>query len=537
MRWLILAAAALLAIPTVAGHAVYLASDPAKGARLTEAPGEVWVLLTEPVDPSTFNFMVLAADGAEVSVGDAILVAEPNARMSVPLPPGLGEGAYLARWQVLSTADGHITTGSFGFAIGDAEPPAADDDERTQASLLSPWARFGAFLGMALAAGAILFAVIGRPVPWTQPGLDRFLVAGTALNAAGVAALLADTVRQSGLPARTVIATDVGAVLAVRLAASLLALAAALAARKALPSRWLAAAAAGLVVAGLMSARLGHASLAGASAIFVDWMHLAAVETWLGGILLYLAVLLRAWRRDGPEAEVRQLGTRFGTVALACVIVIVLTGTVTTWTITRDYIPDARLLASAWGRFLAIKVGLMGIMLAAAAVNRRMIRAGSVGRRAQRLRRTVQVEAVFGVGALFLAALLTSISPPATATAPASGEDGLEPFEVHGESYMMLAQWDRQPASGASTVLSFRLTTHHGDAVENNTCGRSSCILLQLRPDSSEELQVYGVEPEGAGRWRTQPVLWVAPGQYNATIQVQTADVYLDELSFNVTVA
>jgi hypothetical protein len=102
---------------------------------------------------------------------------------------------------------------------------------------------------------------------------------------------------------------------------------------------------------------------------------------------------------------------------------------------------------------------------------------------------------------------------------------------------MMLGRWSAAPSSGSSTTLEFRLTNHHGDPVVNNTCGRDDCILLQVRPEGTQDMQVYPASPRGGGQWSTEAILWVSPGQYKATLQVQTADVYLDKLSFTVTVA
>lgn len=556
MRWTLAAVlAALLLVPGVAAHAVYLESDPAKGARLDSAPAEGWVRLTEPVDPDTYSFEVIDQQGAKASTGKSSLVAGPQALLSIALKPDLPEGAYLMRWQVLSTADGHVTTGSTGFAVGDATPPASSAGGDTQTSLLSPWARFASFLGLCLAAGALLFSVIGRRVEWTQPGLPRLLVIGCIVNTIGVLLLYFDTMWQSGLDMVEVAKTGVGNVLVVRLVASFAALGVAESATKrgTIFPRTAALIAATLLVSGAASARLGHASLSGASAILVDLMHLVTVAVWVGGLLVYWAILLRAGRQESPEGDVRALGLAFGPVALACVVLLTITGLATTWTITRDYVPDLSLLGSAWGRFLAIKVGLLVAMLVVAALNRYVLLGakeglpgllakpfsswvGQVGPGGQRLRRTVQVEAIFGFGTLFLAALLTSISPPSTATATATSETEVD-VEGMGMYYGFFGSWDKQPAAGASTVLTIQIVNHHeGNLVANNTCGRDSCIMLELTPPDGEGVQVYTLQPIEGKRWQTEPILWVSPGFYQAVVKAQTSDIYLDEMPFDVRV-
>ncbi len=559
MRWFLAVLAAVLLAPVVAGHAVYLESSPAKGERLATAPTEAWVRLTEPVDPDTYSFEVIDTQGNKASAGKPSLVAGPQARLSTNLRNDLSDGAYLMRWQVLSTADGHVTSGSTGFAIGDATPPpSSTDGDDTQTSLVSPWARLASFLGLSLAAGALLFSWLGRRIAWTQPGLPRLLVAGAIINTLGVVLLFLDTVRQSGLSFSAVAKTDVGLVLVVRLVASFVAVGIAEAIAKVGVVRRNAAIGVilCLLVASAASARLGHASLYGASAILVDLMHLATVSVWVGGLFVYWAILLRAARRESPEADVRSLGISFGPIALGCVAALTVTGLVTTWTITRDYVPGLDLLQSAWGRFLALKVGLLGVMLAAAAVNRYVLLAapgtrpspvvkpfatwiGQVGPSGQSLRRVLQVEAIFGVGTLFLAALLTSISPPSVIAA--STAEGAQPVEIEalGEVYGFFGTWDEAPASGASTALTFRIVDHHeGAPVTNNTCGRDSCVWLEVTPPGEGGgVQVFRAEPYGSGQWRTAPILWVEPGFYSAVLKVQTEYVYLDEMPFDVAVA
>lgn len=556
MRWTFAAIAALVLLPGVAAHAVYLESDPSKGARLDAAPAEAWVRLTEPVDPDTYSFEVIDQDGAKASIGRPRLDAGPQARLSIAMKPDLPAGGYLMRWQVLSTADGHVTSGSTGFALGDVAPPASStDDGDTQTSLLSPWARLASFLGLSLAAGALLFSMIGRRVEWTQPGLPRLLVIGCIVNTVGVLLLYFDTMWQSGLDMVEVARTGVGNVLVVRLVASFAALGVAETATKqgVIVPRTAATIAAVLLVSGAASARLGHASLAGASAILVDLLHLAGVTVWVGGLLVYWAILLRAGDRESTEGDVRTLGLAFGPVAMGCVVLLTITGLATTWTITRDYVPGLSLLDSAWGRFLAIKVALLVVMLTVAALNRHVLLGvkegwpgrlgkpfsdwvGQVGPGGQRLRRTVQVEAIFGFGTLFLAALLTSISPPSTATATAATETEVE-VEGTGTYYGFFGSWEQQPAAGTSTVLTIHIVNQHeGNLVANNTCGRDSCIMLELTPPGRGGVQVYTLQSIEGKRWQTEPILWVNPGFYQGVIKAQTSDVYLDEMPFDVRV-
>ena len=111
-------------------------------------------------------------------------------------------------------------------------------------------------------------------------------------------------------------------------------------------------------------------------------------------------------------------------------------------------------------------------------------------------------------------------------------------MEAMGQRYMLVGAWDGPLRPGLSSRLEFHLMDHHhGMDVANNTCGRSDCLLLEVQPPGNGSgAQVYAAKPQGDGTWRTDAILWVERGTYEATLKVQTADVYLEEIRFSVAV-
>lgn len=184
----------------------------------------------------------------------------------------------------------------------------------------------------------------------------------------------------------------------------------------------LAALLAGALAAGLAWA--GHANREsgadGAIHHLSDAIHLLAAGAWLGGLAPLAATLRRLRRlptREDLDSGARVV-VRFGTLAAACVGVLVATGVVNARYTLRS--PMA-LLDTPYGQLLMLKLILFSSMLAIAAVNRARltpalgarddgIAARSVA--ARRLRRNASAEQALGLGILVLVGALGVSSPP-----------------------------------------------------------------------------------------------------------------------------
>ncbi len=107
----------LLAAPASA-HTVLVGSDPADGARLTQAPTSVTLRFNEQVGLDLGYLRVVDSTGKRVDNGAANHPGGVGSSVSVPLRPGLVEGSYLASYRVIS-ADSHPVAGTVRFVVGD----------------------------------------------------------------------------------------------------------------------------------------------------------------------------------------------------------------------------------------------------------------------------------------------------------------------------------------------------------------------------------------------------------------------------------
>jgi copper transport protein len=182
----------------------------------------------------------------------------------------------------------------------------------------------------------------------------------------------------------------------------------------------LVAAAAVLVVPGA-AGHAGHTSPRG-WALLLDWLHLTSGSVWIGGLigLLILGASLPALRR---VAALAVCVPRFSNVAFVSVFVLLATGTGATIL----HMPIvAALWRTSYGKTILVKIGILVAAMMLAAVNLLRTKPALVAARndnergrsaAMLLRRMIGGETFLLAGAVFAAALLTSLAPPAPALA------------------------------------------------------------------------------------------------------------------------
>ena len=218
---------------------------------------------------------------------------------------------------------------------------------------------------------------------------------------------------RAGAPLLALIAGRTGALLGLRLA---LLLALALGVRR-LPdvgggrqSPWLQALA--LAGAALLTFSLqGHGAADGDwLAVALDWLHLAAMAAWLGGIAP-LALLLA--RRDAAGVPASALVPRFSAVALVSVAALAVSGAYAAWIHVGNV---GALLSTTYGRALLVKLGIFAALIVLGALNLlafspRLKRSGA----AAWLRRSVRAELALGAALLLAAGTLLAVSPARTA--------------------------------------------------------------------------------------------------------------------------
>jgi copper transport protein len=439
------AVVAALALPAAAwAHAALLRTVPSASGTVDTAPAQVTLTYSEPVAPRFAIVSVTDSAGRQVTSGDP--AAAPGAPQTLVTPlRHLPEGWYLVFWRVIS-ADGHPVRGAFTFAVGpnpgpppQFRVPSLSETATTTRLLVSRWVMFLSVLG---ALGLfVLRALIARPVVRAVRGcsLRSLTIAfGVAVALALVAVpvyLLLTTAqftlrswwdlggivpaaRASGFGRDFIDLELVLALFAVAAAAALVVDRPERERRSvvellALPSA-LAAGAATLLLPAL-AGHAGQKSPRGLS-LPLDAAHLGAAAIWLGG-LIGLVVFWLSVGRAGRSAALALVVPRFSAVAFASVLLLIGTGI---GQALLELPTFATLWQTSYGQALLWKIGLLSAALLLAGVNLARTKPRLQARDASApllLRRLVQGEIVFVAGALFAAAVLSSLPPPSSALA------------------------------------------------------------------------------------------------------------------------
>ena len=450
-RVLFAASAVALALPAAAwAHAALLRTSPEPSGIISNAPPRVLLSYSEAVEPRFAVVSVTDAAGHRVTAGPPTRSASDPKTLFAPLRR-IGQGWYLVWWRVISE-DGHPVRGAFTFAIGPNPGPAPQfvipslSETATTSQLLT--ARWFVFLALMSAVGLYVLRVItARPVVR--------LVQGSSLRALTWALWISLAVALAATPIYVLLATaqfasrsffDFENVIPLAwdsafgrgflILEGCLALFAAAAVvtvwvdRPERPQRSVAellavaggvgAAAACLLVPGVA----GHANTTSprALALAFDWSHLVAASVWIGG----LAGLLVLWRSTRDLLRVATLGLvvpRFSNTALASVVLLIGSGTAAAVL----KLPTlATLWQTSYGQALLVKIALLAAAMLLAAFNLARTKPRLQAARdrpdlavgaAVLLRRLIAGETIFVWGAVFAAAVLSSLAPPSKALA------------------------------------------------------------------------------------------------------------------------
>ena len=432
------AVGALLLPVAASAHAYLVRTVPAASVTLNSAPRMVALTFDEAVEPRFAIVSVTDADANQEATGPPQRSASDPDTLVVPIKH-VPEGWYLVYWRAISV-DGHPVQGVFTFAVGPNEgpPPQFTAPHVSQTATTTPLliARWLMFLTTMAAIGLFVLRIaIARPLVQ----LRAVSIAFVLVSVAGLLAVPAYVEESTAIDSlRNVwsfsalvplwrvtafgrgyvdlwicFALFVGAALVAlwldrperpqRSVASLLALIGALL-----------AAAATLALPGVS----GHAAQTAPRgwSVLLDWLHLVSGSIWVGGLLglIVLWASLPAGRRVAGLAVVVP---RFSNVAFVSVMLLLATGVGASVI----HLPtvDALWLTS-YGKTILAKAGILVVAMAVASVNLLHVKPKLDERRARILRGTVSTEAVLVAGAIFAAALLSSLAPPP----PAFAEEG-----------------------------------------------------------------------------------------------------------------
>jgi putative copper export protein/methionine-rich copper-binding protein CopC len=432
---LLLAAVFLLGTAgPAAAHTELVGTDPVQGTKLHGVPLQVVMTFSEPV---TLRGVTITTAGRELPVTS---VPGKEAAVAVDLRGVTRSGKLVLDWRMIDAADGHETHGSLSWPVVaaagtvDSTPtasPSASPVREAAAGgaprdlgLVDGLARASRLLGyvaLAILAGGLFFVSAlwpaGAGVRRTRVVLGGAVGVGLLSSFASACLVLWRIDGRVSLDGALhgPLGEDYGRPVAVLVLLWLLAsvVVVALLQGGATTARSLPWRVGALVVAGGMlraTGMSGHAAESSSGwASLADLLHLVAISAWFGGLVVVLSCLIPSTEID----EVRRVVRRFSVVAQVSVALIVGSGLILLWQVAGG---PGVLLTTHYGRVLAVKLGLFGLVLTAALFSKRWLdrSVGSSNRRTGNVRpltASVAAESALVLAVLGAASVLVTSSP------------------------------------------------------------------------------------------------------------------------------
>lgn len=510
-RWLawITAIAVLLWPALAAAHASLVASDPASEAVLATPPTTFTLTFNEPV--TALLLQLIDARGRSQAIS---AIDQDGATLRFAPPAGLGEGAHVLSWRVVS-ADGHPIGGALTFWIGTPgqrlPPIVVPDDPARRTAIWATRILAGFTLLTAVGGAAFLAWIAAAPV------------AGAAMLTAGLALLgLAAVVLSAGLQGLDALDLplarlgdaavwragasgsfgDAAALSGMAFVLTLLALR-----WRGWNARLLSLGA--VVSLGTAFAVSGHAATAEPRALSgaAVWLHGVSLALWIGALL---PLAIAVGRRDAAPATMRRFSK-----AIPLAIVMLLISGVALAAIELGRI-DA-LWQSDYGRVLIAKLALVCVLLALALWNRvrltPLLLAGEVSA-VRRMRASIVAELVLVIAILGVLGLWRFTPPPRSAASQSATASEM----VHLHSERAMATVTLAPARTGPVEIEVLLQT-----AEEAPLAAQALTVTLANPDAGIEPLSAEARKTTEGPWRarlTAPV----PGTWTLKLGILISD-------------
>lgn len=534
----VILAALVLVAPVATAHAIPRSTTPASGARLAEGVTEIRAEFTEDLDPAATTVSIRDAQGDPIPQEE--LRVENDRTLIVALPGKLATGSYLVQWETISATDGHKTRGSWSFVVGPGQLLDATDAESTSFQPDAVLGKLLLYAGLALIIATLVFAVTATLPAAHYTLLRRVAAWGAVLALAGGVLFLASQVRLSGMATdRYLFGTSFGRGLLVRTAFTL-----AIAALAPLAKRGTHRTALGTLVALLLVAMSAYSHAAAFleptwMAIGVNALHDASLLAWAGGLAILSIHAYRLDRAGADPSEARRAGDRFGRIATVSVTLAVVTGAV--MFLLLNGLDPQRWVKPGYAATLTLHTTLGLVMIALGGLNRwRFVPALVTGavRALKSFRRSVGTEATVALVAILVAAALTNLQPPSDAAAQSQppAPNAATIAALAGTEYGFHTTITPGPTVGWESNISvhvFRLS----DGAPATNAYRTILALRHIEQNvTSDRIPLQELEE---GRYATTGAYFTLTGEYEATLYIQTPQVYRDTVTwrFNATAA
>lgn len=483
-------------------HAALVAVEPASGSVLATAPKTVELRFNEAVTPGAIRLI----DGAGRARQDA-RVSASGETISVTMPADLPQGTAVVSYRVISQ-DGHPVAGSVIFSIGTptaTQPPA---DGSVGLNVLIWLARVGLYLGLFVGVGGVFFArwIAGAMTGTTAPRIALAIGLPCAIASLGLLGLdllgLPLAAFATAAPWKSAFAASAGPALLVAIAAMLLAL-------TALRNAWHARVLAVIAFAGvgLSLALTGHAATAPPEVLTrpAIFLHGLGVTFWIGALAPLAALVSQS-----PAAALPVLN-RFSRIAVPVVAILALTG------LALAIVQLERLSAlveTRYGLLLSIKLALVLVLLALAALNRFRLTPALAGDRkaAPALTRSILLECGIAL-AIFAVVAGWRFTPPPRTIVPET------PLAIHIHTDKAMFQVLVSP--GKAGIDDFVLQLMTGEATP--LAAKETTLALSL-PERGIEPIERNAELEPDGYWHVRKVELPFAGRWHVRIDALVTD-------------
>ncbi len=533
----------LIGTSSVSAHANLARSEPPANSALATPPAEIRLYFTEPLEADFSTIRLRDASGTVLELPAAQI--DPTDPYQLVLTPGdLSDGIYTVAWRVLSSADGHITQGSFPLTIGAVTASTASASVEEVAippqDVVIRWLNL---ISIALVAGSISFVLfVWQPsVPTGDPLVEKLIKRVTWLGWIAlvlttllmlwmqVAIITEAPLWQAALDFTTIsslVNTRFGTIGLIRIFMLVILAGALWLAPRLNKIYWLALLACGGVL--LTQSLFSHASGAPdmLPAIAADWLHLAATSIWIGGLVLFVVLIGTVRRQFSPATEVvsRMVGY-FSNYMRAAIGLIAVSGIYSAWLQVGTL--DA-LLNTTYGQALIIKSVLIAPLLLIAFVNlmftQRRLEAGQavwVGY----LRQLISAEIALTFGILLAVGVMTSIPPARSIMAQRTAAESVavaanSAYNAYYESYdkdNIHVDLEVSPGYVGENTFNVYMYDHEGNSLDDAT-------LVRLRFDHrTEDLGTSELRAEsvGEGRYTIEGANLSVPGEWRIRATVQ----------------
>ena len=490
-------------------HAAIESTDPANGELLEEPPSQIVLTFTEPPDLDLTIVSVVDSTSAEMPTGPPEPAPGSNREIRVRLDP-VPDGVYTVTWRTVSATDGHVTSGAFSFGVG-VSPGELTPIEQTDTGTPTPTAgaiagRWMLYVGLVILFGAAVTGLLAfGPRATARPLL---LGLAWALAAVGVVAMTLAEREAVGVPLGILLSSEAGGKF-VLLAVTVAIAGVAVLAASVRPGRATLVALA-VTAGGAMLARAAGGHAAGSPVtVLTQWLHLAGVGAWIGGLVWLLLGLIRGFEPD----RVR----RFSRLAGYGLAVVVVAGVLRS-TNELGWGWWLHPFQSDYSTTLVVKLAIVVPLIALGALNRYRNVAHLDERGTRPVLRTAGAEIALAAAVLATTAVLTGFPPqPNAETAPPAPE----PLVVTGSDFATTTRVELEISPGTVGPNTFVATVTDYDTGEPFDARRVSLTFeLAGQPEVRSTLPLA---PGERDTWQATGTALAQHGTWTVTVLVEGA--------------